>query len=111
VAVLDVVSDAGFLAAARSLGEKLRARLDAIAAARSDIGEVRGLGPMLAFEFVDPTPDRAKAVVAAAFERSLILLSCGVRGNVIRLLPPLTLTDTELTEGLDILEEALAAGD
>ncbi len=111
VAVLDVVSDPGFLAAARALGEKLRSRLEAIAAARPDIGEVRGLGPMLAFEFVDPSADRAKAVVSAAFERNLILLSCGVRGNVIRLLPPLTLTDAELDEGLGILEETLAAGE
>jgi 4-aminobutyrate aminotransferase len=111
VAVLDLVSDPGFLASARALGEKLRSGLEAIAAARSDIGEVRGLGPMLAFEFVEQSPDRAKAVVAAAFERGLILLSCGVRGNVIRLLPPLTLTDADLDEGLEILGEALSAGD
>jgi 4-aminobutyrate aminotransferase len=111
VAVLDVVSDPEFLAAARSLGEKLRAGLEGIAAGRPEIGEVRGLGPMLAFEFAEQSADRAKAVVAAAFERGLILLSCGVRGNVIRLLPPLTLQDAELDEGLAILEEALAAGD
>ncbi len=72
---------------------------------------MRGLGPMLAFEFAEQSPDRAKAVVAEAFERGLILLSCGLYGNVIRLLPPLTIAKEELDEGLGLLEESLAAGD
>jgi 4-aminobutyrate aminotransferase len=109
LAVLDIVSDEGFLAQARELGETLRARLDAIASQHSDIGEVRGLGPMLAFELTERTPDRAQAVVTAAFERGLVLLSCGLYGNVIRLLPPLTIASDELDEGLAILEESLAA--
>jgi 4-aminobutyrate aminotransferase len=107
--VLDTVSDPEFLAAARELGVTLRGRLEALAAAHPEIGEVRGLGPMLAFEFAERTPDRAQAVVAAAFERGLILLSCGLYGNVIRLLPALTITPEELDEGLTILEESLAA--
>ena len=107
--VLDLVSDSDFLASARELGETMRARLDELASRHSDIGEVRGLGPMLAFEFVERTPDRAQAVVAAAFERGLLLLACGLYGNVIRLLPPLTVAPDELDEGLAILEEALAA--
>jgi 4-aminobutyrate aminotransferase len=107
--VLDLVSDPDFLASARELGERMRARLDELASRHSDIGEVRGLGPMLAFEFVERTPDRAQAVVAAAFERGLLLLACGLYGNVIRLLPPLTVAPDELDEGLAILEEALAA--
>ena len=66
-----------------SSASTLRARLDDIAArARRTIGEVRGLGPMLAFELAERTPDRAKAVVDAAFERGLLLLSCGLYGNV-----------------------------
>jgi 4-aminobutyrate aminotransferase len=109
LAVLDIVSDEGFLAQARELGETLRARLDDLASRHSDIGEVRGLGPMLAFELTERTPDRAQAVVTAAFERGLVLLSCGLYGNVIRLLPPLTITSDELDEGLAILEESLAA--
>ncbi len=109
LAVLDVVSDEGFLAQARELGETLRARLDDIASRVQDIGEVRGLGPMLAFELAERTPDRAKAVVDAAFERGLVLLSCGLYGNVIRLLPPLTISPDELDEGLGILEESLGA--
>ena len=109
VAVLDVVADEAFLARAHELGETLRARLDDLASRHDEIGEVRGLGPMLAFEFAERTPDRAQAVVAAAYERGLVLLSCGLYGNVIRLLPPLTIAPNELDEGLAILEESLAA--
>jgi 4-aminobutyrate aminotransferase / (S)-3-amino-2-methylpropionate transaminase / 5-aminovalerate transaminase len=109
VAVLDTVSDPEFLAAAQELGVTLRERLDAVAARTPEIGEVRGLGPMAAFEFAERTPDRAQAVVAAAHERGLVLLSCGLYGNVVRLLPPLTITSDELDEGLAILEESLAA--
>jgi 4-aminobutyrate aminotransferase / (S)-3-amino-2-methylpropionate transaminase / 5-aminovalerate transaminase len=72
---------------------------------------VRGLGPMIAFELVERAPDRAKAVVDSAFERGLLLLACGLYGNVIRLLPPLTIDDDELDEGLGLLEESLAAVD
>ena len=107
VAVLDIVSEPGFLETARRLGETLRGRLEDIATRHPEIGEVRGLGPMLAFEFADQGADRAKAVVAAAFERGLVLLSCGLYGNVIRLLPPLNIAADELDEGLAILEESL----
>jgi 4-aminobutyrate aminotransferase / (S)-3-amino-2-methylpropionate transaminase / 5-aminovalerate transaminase len=109
VAVLELVAEESFLAEARALGETLRTRLDDLAKRNDDIGEVRGLGPMLAFEFEERSPDRAQAVVAAAFERGLVLLSCGLYGNVIRLLPPLTIAADELDEGLAILEESLAA--
>ncbi|MGH3133488.1 MAG: aspartate aminotransferase family protein [Gaiellaceae bacterium] len=107
--VLDTVSDGAFLADARELGKTLRRRIDAIAARHDSIGEVRGLGPMLAFEFAERSPERAQAVTAAAFERGLVLLSCGLYGNVIRLLPPLTIAPDELDEGLAILEESVAA--
>jgi 4-aminobutyrate aminotransferase/(S)-3-amino-2-methylpropionate transaminase len=107
--VLDLVASDDFLAQAQQLGETMRARLDDIAGRRPEIGEVRGLGPMLAFEFEEQSPDRAKAVTAAALERGLVLLSCGLHGNVIRLLPPLTIASDELEEGLSILEESLAA--
>jgi 4-aminobutyrate aminotransferase-like enzyme len=109
LAVLDVVTEPEFLPAARDLGETLRARLGAIATHHSDIGEVRGLGPMIAFEFAEQSPYRAKTVVDAAFERGLILLACGLNGNVIRLLPPLNIAPDELDEGLAILEESLGA--
>jgi 4-aminobutyrate aminotransferase / (S)-3-amino-2-methylpropionate transaminase / 5-aminovalerate transaminase len=107
--VLDIVSDEGFLARAREHGEQLRSKLDDLAGRHADIGDVRGLGSMLAFEFAERSPDRAQAVVSAAFDRGLVLLSCGLYDNVIRLLPPLTIGAEDLEEGLAILEESLAA--
>jgi 4-aminobutyrate aminotransferase-like enzyme len=110
VAVLEAIREPGFLARASALGETLRARLDALAARHAGIGEVRGLGPMLALELAEQAPERAKAIVDAAFDGGLLLLACGLYGNVIRLLPPLTISDEELDEGLAVLDEALAAG-
>jgi 4-aminobutyrate aminotransferase / (S)-3-amino-2-methylpropionate transaminase / 5-aminovalerate transaminase len=110
VAVLEAIREPDFLAHAVRLGQVLRERLDGIAARHAGIGEVRGLGPMLALELEERTPDGAKAVVDAAFDRGLLLLSCGLYGNVLRLLPPLTISDEELDEGLGLLDEALATG-
>jgi 4-aminobutyrate aminotransferase len=109
VAVLEAVREPDFLARAAEVGERLRARLDEIQSRHPEIGDVRGLGPMIAFELAERTPDRAKAIVDAAFERGLLLLACGLYGNVIRLLPALTISDDELDEGLGLLEDALAA--
>jgi 4-aminobutyrate aminotransferase-like enzyme len=61
---------------------------------------------MRALELADRTPALASAVVGAGFERGLLLLSCGTYGNVVRLLPPLSITDDELQRGLELLEEA-----
>ena len=108
VAVLDAVADPAFLAQASALGDTMHARLEQLAAKHAAIGEVRGLGPMLAFELAEQTPDQAAAIVAAAFERGLLLLACGMYGNVIRLLAPLTIEDDVLDEGLSVLEDALA---
>jgi len=108
VAVLDAVADPEFLAQATALGATMRARLEQLAAKHPPIGEVRGLGPMLAFELAEQSPDQAAAIVAAAFERNLLLLACGMYGNVIRLLAPLTIEQEELDEGLSVLEDALA---
>jgi 4-aminobutyrate aminotransferase / (S)-3-amino-2-methylpropionate transaminase / 5-aminovalerate transaminase len=109
VAVLEAVREPGFLERAASVGRVLRERLDALAARHDAIGEVRGLGPMLAFELAEQRPERAKAIVDAAFERGLLLLSCGLYGNVVRLLPPLTISDEELDDGLALLDDALGA--
>ena len=110
VAVLEALREPELLDRAVRLGEMLRTRLHDLASRHAAIGEVRGLGAMLALELEERTPERAKATVDAAFERGLLLLSCGLYGNVIRLLPPLTITDEELDEGLDLLDEALAVG-
>jgi 4-aminobutyrate aminotransferase / (S)-3-amino-2-methylpropionate transaminase / 5-aminovalerate transaminase len=71
------------------------------------IGEARVLGAMLALELREQNGDASRAVTAKARELGLVLLSCGLYGNVIRLLPPLSATDEELEKGLAILEEAL----
>jgi 4-aminobutyrate aminotransferase len=110
VAVLEAIREPDFLARAVRLGDVLRDRLEGLAERHAGIGEVRGLGPMLALELEERTPDGAKAVVDAAFDRGLLLLSCGLYGNVLRLLPPLTISDEELDEGLGLLDEALATG-
>jgi 4-aminobutyrate aminotransferase len=109
VVVLETISQPDFRTQAEALGRRLRRGLDEIATRVSDVGEVRGLGPMLALELVEQTPDRAQATARAAFERGLLLLTCGLYGNVIRLLPPLTLSDDEADRGLELLEEALVA--
>ena len=109
VAVLEAVREPGFLERAATVGRVLRERLDALAGRYDAIGEVRGLGPMIAFELAEQRPERAKAIVDAAFERGLLLLSCGLYGNVVRLLPPLTISDEELEDGLALLDDALGA--
>jgi 4-aminobutyrate aminotransferase / (S)-3-amino-2-methylpropionate transaminase / 5-aminovalerate transaminase len=109
--VLDQVS--GIRAASEALGSKLRAALEDMATRVDTIGEVRGLGSMLALEIVrdretkTPAPDVVGAAVAAARKEGLLLLACGLHGNVIRLLPPLTISDADLTRGLAILEASL----
>lgn len=116
LAVLDVIEQEGILARAQKLGEHLAARL---ARFRDDarfgcIGDVRGLGPMLAMEFVkdraskEAAPELAKAITTRAAERGLIVLSCGIYGNVIRMLPPLTASLELVDEGLAILEASIA---
>jgi 4-aminobutyrate aminotransferase len=107
LAVLDELAKPDFTARAAHVGSLLRARLEEIAARQPLVGEVRGLGAMLALELREPTPAAAKATTAAAFEKGLLLLSCGLDGNVIRLLPPLTASDEELERGLSLLEESL----
>jgi 4-aminobutyrate aminotransferase len=107
LAVLDELAAPGFAERAEHVGSVLRARLAEIASRQQLVGEMRGLGPMLALELREPTPDAAKATTAAAFEKGLLLLACGLDGNVIRLLPPLTAGDEDLERGLTLLEEAL----
>ena len=109
LAVLDIFERDGLMERGRAVGQRLRNGLVAIAGKHKTIGEVRGLGPMIALELAEQSPDRAKAVVDAAFERGLLLLACGVYGNVLRLLPALTIADDELEEGLALLDDAFAA--
>ena len=107
-AVLDTLAEPSFRERAEVVGRLVRGRLEEMAARHAAIGEVRGLGPMLAIELEEKSGDEAKRVTVAAREQGLVLLSCGLYGNVIRLLPPLTATDEELERGLDLLDSALA---
>jgi 4-aminobutyrate aminotransferase-like enzyme len=106
IAVLEEVRSPAFRARAEELGTRIRVRLEALSA-----GEVRGLGPMLAVELPEKTPDRAARITAAARERGLVLLSAGMYGNVIRILVPITIEDELLERGLRLLEEAFGDAD
>ena len=113
LAVLDEVSTEDFRARADSIGERLQTGLEEIASRVASVGEVRGLGPMLAMELVEsqetkePAAALAAATTASARELGLVLLSCGIYGNVIRILVPLVVSDEDLEQGLEILERAL----
>jgi 4-aminobutyrate aminotransferase len=107
--VLDQIAEPGFRERAEEIANLLRTRLEELAARHEAIGEVRGLGSMLALELAELSGDVSKAVTTSAREQGLLLLSCGLYGNVIRLLPPLTATDEELERGLEILERSLPA--
>jgi 4-aminobutyrate aminotransferase/(S)-3-amino-2-methylpropionate transaminase len=116
-AVLDVIEEEDLCAAATRIGETMTGRLQDISRQQGmeAIGDVRGPGAMVAFELVvdresrAPNPALANLVVAEAEKRGLILLLCGTSFNVIRLLPPLTIPEAILAEGLDILEASLTA--
>jgi 4-aminobutyrate aminotransferase / (S)-3-amino-2-methylpropionate transaminase / 5-aminovalerate transaminase len=114
-AVLDVFEEEELVAAACTIGETLRERMLGWQQRWPRIGDVRGLGAMLAIELVrdpaakDPAPELAAAVIEEALQRGVLLLKAGVYGNCIRVLCPLTISDGELDEGLDVWEEALAA--
>ncbi len=114
-AVLDVIESEDLFARATRVGQRMRSRLDALALELPVIGEVRGIGAMIAFELVKDAktkePDAALTtrIVAEAERRGLILLSCGVSANVVRLLAPLTIQDAVLEEGLDLLSASIHA--
>jgi 4-aminobutyrate aminotransferase/(S)-3-amino-2-methylpropionate transaminase len=115
LAVLDVFEDEGLVERAAGLGETIRARMDAWAGRWDAIGDVRGLGAMLAIELVhdratkDPAPELASRIVEAAAERGLLLLKSGIYSNCIRVLVPLVIGEAELDEALGVWEDALAA--
>ena len=106
IAVLDEVGTPAFRERADEVGRVVRDRLERVAARLDSVGEVRGLGPMLALEFAERTPTRASATTRGARDRGLVLLSCGVYGNVVRVLAPILVADEDLERGLEILEES-----
>ncbi|HEX4754918.1 MAG TPA: 4-aminobutyrate--2-oxoglutarate transaminase [Candidatus Dormibacteraeota bacterium] len=115
LAVLEVIERDSICARAREIGAIAIARMRAMQERLACIGDVRGIGAMTALELVDnrssrePAPALALAVLGEAHGRGLALLRAGLYDNVIRLLMPLTISDDELTAGLDILEQSLHA--
>ena len=114
LAVLEVMKSEKLLERSLRLGEALQARLRTLQKRFGVIGEIRGLGSMVAMELVkngkadQPDAELTRALVQAAARHGLVILSCGIYGNVIRFLAPLTIPEPLLAEGLDKLEAALA---
>jgi 4-aminobutyrate aminotransferase/(S)-3-amino-2-methylpropionate transaminase len=116
LATIETMRELDLAAAARRIAEIAMPRLQALAAKHPQIGEVRGRGAMLALELVVPgesgpngpvpDPETTAAVAKAAHANGLLLLTCGTYGNVLRLLPPLVISDAELDRGLTLLERA-----
>ncbi len=114
LATIRTMRDRDLPARARAIGETMGARLRSLASEVAIIGDVRGRGAMMAIELVQPgttTPNAAaaKAIVNYCNQQGVIALSCGTFGNVIRLLPPLVITDAQLEDGLNVLADAVHA--
>jgi 4-aminobutyrate aminotransferase/(S)-3-amino-2-methylpropionate transaminase len=115
LAVMDIFGEENLLQKAQILGRKIRDRLNAWLSKFEIIGDVRGLGPMLAIELVKnretkkPAAEEASALVKYCVDHGVVILVCGTFNNVIRFLPPLVITDQELDKGLSIIEEGLAS--
>lgn len=112
LAVLDIFEEENLLERAHTVGQLTKSYLHELAADYPVIADVRGLGAMLAIELIDsagkPQADLTAAIVAAARQQGLIVLSCGLYGNVLRLLMPLTIPEAQLQQGLSILRESFA---
>ena len=113
LAVMDIFETENLLEKPRNLGVKFRQSLDALEKEFNLVGDVRGIGSLLAMELVKdrktkaPATDEAKKLVSYCFEEGLILLSCGAYGNVIRFMMPLIIEDELLQKGLDIVRKGL----
>ena len=113
LAVMEIFEEENILEKSQALGEKLAARFNEWQGKFDCIDHVRNMGAMAAFELVNnktdrtPNPELAAALCKKAREEGLILLSCGMYGNTIRFLMPVTIEDDVLNEGLDIIESCL----
>jgi 4-aminobutyrate aminotransferase/(S)-3-amino-2-methylpropionate transaminase len=115
LAVLDVMEEAHLAERGRTVGDRIRARFLEWQKRYPEIGDVRGLGAMVAMELVkdrtskEPAKELTGRITAEALKRGLLLLTAGTFGNVIRVLVPLTVEDEVLEEGLGVMEEAIKA--
>jgi 4-aminobutyrate aminotransferase/(S)-3-amino-2-methylpropionate transaminase len=114
LAVLDVFDEESLVERASAIGDTIRGRMTAWQERWPQVGDVRGMGAMLAIELVkdaetkEPDADAASAVIEEAFRNGLLLIKSGTDGNCIRVLTPLVITDGELDEALGVWEDALA---
>lgn len=113
-AVLDVIEEEDLCARANELGSRLKQKLESLRATTPEIIDIRGPGFMVAVEFANPATHEPDAgftgrVRLEALKRGLILLTCGVYGNVIRFLAPITIPDAHFAEAMEILEQSVAA--
>ena len=114
LAVMEVFQEEDLLRRAQALGERLRSNLEGFQKEYEMIGDVRGLGPMMAMELVKnretktPAAEEAKTLVKYCYDRGLIILACGAHGNVIRLLMPLVIAEDQLSKGFEIINDGLA---
>ncbi|MFV0436073.1 MAG: 4-aminobutyrate--2-oxoglutarate transaminase [Desulfopila sp.] len=115
LAVFAIFEEEDLLGKAKKLGETLNATFRGFQEKYPLIGDVRGLGPMIALELVkdrqskEPATEEAKALVKYCYERGLIILACGSYGNILRFLMPLVITDEQLQKGLAIIDDGFAA--
>ncbi len=114
LASIETMEEENLVGRAREIEAVLKGRLEQLAAKYEQVGEIRGRGAMIAMELVEdrdtkePAAALTGAINKACHDRGLVTLTCGTLGNVFRFLPPLTIGDDLLNEGLDILEEAFA---
>jgi 4-aminobutyrate aminotransferase/(S)-3-amino-2-methylpropionate transaminase len=114
IAAIEMMRQPEFLARAERIGQILRDTLESWQQRHPLIGDVRGLGSMMLIELVknrdtkEPAPDETLAIIKAAFQRGVIAMRAGLFTNGIRFLPPLTISDEQLQEGLAVVEASLA---
>lgn len=113
IATLEVIEEESLVENSLARGEELRSGLETAAARYPHIVDVRGNGLMIGIEFADgdntPRPDLASAVQKAAIDQELLLLTCGLRDNVVRVIPPLTVSASEIETGVERMLAAMAA--
>lgn len=113
MAALDYIETADLCRKAVQLGEKITCKMELLQQRYAQLGDIRALGAMVAVEFVkDPqakTPDKeaVTAIIDSCFRRGLLVIRAGLLGNVIRLLPPLVMTDEQIEQAMEIFAEAV----
>jgi 4-aminobutyrate aminotransferase/(S)-3-amino-2-methylpropionate transaminase len=114
LAVLDTIERDDLLARSRELGMKIMGRFETFAANHDVVGDVRGRGAMCAIELVSDRatkepldPEAMSAIGRRCLEQGVLVLTAGTYGNVVRLLPPITIDEALLDDGLDVLDDAI----